>query len=142
MRAAKILALLAALGCAVWYLRDPPWLLTQSSGLRPPERTADGAVYRWSGGHASFFVPADARTVRIPLATTFDARGSSPMVVTVFVDDARTAGLVLTDDAWHEVTVPLPRKGSRRVRRIDVKTNVVREDNHGVKIGDVQPAGR
>lgn len=138
MRFAKILAFLAALGCALWYLRDPGWLIGQSSGLRPAERAADGAVYRWSGGHASFFVPSDGQVVRIPLATTFDARGAEPMVVTVFVDDTRAAGVVLTDETWHEATVVLPPKGSRRVRRIDIRTSVVRDDNHGVKIGEIR----
>jgi hypothetical protein len=135
MRTARILALLAALGCIVWHLRDPPWLIRQSSGLRPAERAADGAAYRWSGGHASFFVPSDGQVVRIPIATTFDARGADPMVVTFFVDDTRAARVMLTDDAWHEVPVVLPPKGSRRVRRIDIRTSVVRDDNHGVKIG-------
>lgn len=138
MRAAKALAILGALVCALWYLRDPAWLIGQTTGLRRPERAADGTVFRWSGGHASFFVAATERTVRIPVATTFDARGTSPMVVSVFVDDVRAARLLLTDDAWHDVTVELPPAGSRRVRRIDIRTSVVREDNHGVKIGEIR----
>jgi hypothetical protein len=138
MRTAKILALLAALGCGVWYLRDPPWLIGQTTGLRQPERAADGTVFRWSGGHASFFVPSTGRTIRIPVATTFDAGGTTPMVVSVFVDDLRAGRLLLTDEAWHDVTVVLPPGGSRRVRRIDIRTSVVREDNHGVKIGEIR----
>ena len=137
-RTAKILALLAVLGCAAWYLRDPPWLIDQTTGLRRPERAADGTVFRWSGGHASFFVPSAGRTIRIPVATTFDARGATPMVVSVFVDDVRAARLLLTDDAWHDVAVELPPPGSRRVRRIDIRTSVVREDNHGVKVGTIR----
>jgi hypothetical protein len=138
MRAAKILAILGVLVCALWYLRDPAWLLGQTTGLRRPERSADGSVFRWSGGHASFFVPSARRTVRIPVATTFDAGGSAPMVVSVFVDDVRAARVLLTDETWHDVTVELPPEGSRRVRRIDIRTSVVREDNHGVKIGEIR----
>jgi hypothetical protein len=136
-RTAGVLALVAALGCAVWYLRDPAWLIHQTTGLRAPQRAPDGTVFRWSGGHASFFVPSDAGAIRLPLATTFDAADSRPMVVTVFVDDKRASRILLTDEAWHTLTVPLPPRGSRRVRRIDIKTSVVRDDNHGVKVGEL-----
>ena len=142
MRGAKILALLAAVVCALWYLRDPAWLIGQTTGLRRPERAADGRVFRWSGGHASFFVPSAGGTVRIPVSTTFDARGADPMVVSVFVDDVRVARLLLTDEAWRDVTITLPPAGSRRVRRIDIRTSVVREDNHGIRMGEAQVSGR
>jgi hypothetical protein len=137
MRRAGIAAILVALACGFWYVRDPPWLVDQTTGLRAPERAADGSVFRWSGGHASFFVPADAGTIRIPLATTFDGRGTAPMVVTAYVDDARAGRVLLTDEAWQALTIPLPPRGSRRVRRIDIRTSVVREDNHGVKVGAI-----
>ena len=94
-------------------------------------------MFRWSGGHASFFVPAGAGTIRIPLATTFDARGNAPMVVTASVDDVRAGRVLLTDEAWQALTIALPPRGSRRVRRIDIRTSVVREDNHGVKVGRI-----
>ena len=42
------------------------------------------------------------------------------------------------DDAWRTLTVPLPPRGSRRVRRLDIRTSVVRDDNHGVKIGAIR----
>jgi hypothetical protein len=138
MRRAMVLALVAALAGTLWYLRDPAWLIDQTTGLRPAERAPDGSVFRWSGGHASFFVPSDATAIRIPLATTFDARGAAPMVVTVFVDDVRAGRVLLTDDRWQSLTIPLPPRGSRRVWRIDIRTSVVREDNHGVKLGEVQ----
>ena len=142
MRGAKILTLLAAVVCALWYLRDPAWLIGQTTGLRRPERAADGRVFRWSGGHASFFVPSAGGSVRIPVSTTFDARGAEPMVVSVFVDDVRAARLLLTDETWRDVTITLPPAGSRRVRRIDIRTSVVREDNHGVRVGEAQVLGR
>jgi hypothetical protein len=137
MRRMAIAAVLVALVCAAWYLRDPPWLIDQTAGLRPPERAADGTVFRWSGGHASFFVPAESGTIRIPLATTFDARGNAPMVVTACVDDALAGRVLLSDEAWQALTLALPPRGSRRVRRIDLRTSVVREDNHGVKVGAI-----
>lgn len=133
---------LLALGClvaaALWYLRDPAWVIDQTTGLRPWQRDADGRMIRWSGGHASFFVPANAGELRIPVSTTFDWRehdGGQPMLVTFTVDGRYAARVLLGDAAWREVVVPLPAPGSRRVRRVELRTNVTRADNHGVKIG-------
>jgi hypothetical protein len=135
-----IAALVLTLGGALWYLRDPAWLAGQTTGLRGWERGPDGTAYRWSGGHASFFVPADARQVRIPIATTFDPRaprGDDPMLVTFTIDDVRAGRALLDDTRVQDVIVTLPRRETRRVRRIDVRTNITREGNHGVKIGEV-----
>jgi hypothetical protein len=135
LRHAVLVAILVGCLGALAYLRDPPWLIDQTSGLRSWQQE-DGR-FRWSGGHASFFVPADARQVRIPVATTFDERGAEPMTVSLFVDDRRAAAILLTDDRWRDVILDMPPRGSRRVRRIDLRTNVTREDNHGVKIGEL-----
>lgn len=125
---------------ALWYLRDPAWLATQTTGLRAPERAPDGTTFRWSGGHASFFVPSDARHVRIPVSTIFDARmprGDESMMVTFTIDDVRAGRVLLSDPSIREVVLDLPPPGSRRVRRIDVRTSLTRDGNHGVKIGEV-----
>jgi len=130
----------AGLAAALWYLRDPSWLADQTTGLRGWERTADGNGHRWSGGHASFFVPADAHQVRIPVATTFDARepgGDRPMVVAFTIDDVRATRALLDDTSVHEVVLQMPPPGSRRLRRIDLRTSVTREGNRGVKVGAV-----
>ena len=130
----------AALVATLWYLRDPPWLAQQTTGLRGWERAADGSMHRWSGGHGSFFVPAEARQVRIPIATTFDARepgGDRPMVVTFTIDDERAARTLLDDTSPREAVLQMPPPGSRRVRRIDLRTSVTREGNRGVKVGTV-----
>lgn len=132
---------LAVLGVAVaslWYLRDPAWVIDQTTGLRSWQRESDGRLVRWSGGHASFFVPANAGEVRIPVSTTFDERepgGDRPMVVTFSIDDHRAVRVLLTDSAWREVVLALPQPAGRRVRRIDVRTSITRADNHGVRIG-------
>jgi hypothetical protein len=134
----RALTLLCAVAAALWYLRDPAWVIDQTTGLRPWQREADGRVVRWSGGHASFFVPADAGELRIPISTTFDERepgGDRPMLVTFTVDDRRAARVVLTDSSWQDVTFALPPPGGRRVRRVDIRTNITRGDNHGVRIG-------
>ena len=137
-RAALVLALVAAVGSALWYLRDPAWLIHQTTGLHAPERAPDGTVFRWAGRHASFFVPSDAGVIRVPIATTFDAADSRPMVVTVFVDEVRAARILLIDDAWRTLTIALPPRGSRRVRRIDIRTSVARDGNRGVRLGEIR----
>ena len=132
----------AVLGAAlVWglvYLHDPPWLINETSGLRGWEHRAGQPPYRWSGGHASFFVHSDASAVEFPVSTTFDEHDARPMMVTVSVDDKVAARLVISDGGWQRIRVPLPPRGSRRVRRIDVRTSVTRESNHGVRVGEVE----
>jgi hypothetical protein len=134
-----IAVLAAVLAAALWYLRDPPWLATQTTGLRGWEQGPDGA-HRWSSGHATFFVPAEARQVRIPVATTFDwrePRGGEPMMVSFTIDDVRAVRTVLHDESVREVVLQMPPPGSRRVRRVDLRTSVTREGNRGVKVGAV-----
>jgi hypothetical protein len=129
------IVLIAACIGALAYLRDPPWLIDQASGLRPWQQE-QGIRYRWSGGHASFFVPSAARQIHVPVATTFDGRGADPMVVNFFLDGRKAASVLLTDDRWTTVTIDMPPPGSRRVRRVDLRTSVTREDNHGVRLGE------
>jgi hypothetical protein len=136
-KAVTTLVLGMALAGALWYLRDPAWLQGMSSGLRPWEQS-EGRRYRWSGGHASFFVPSGATAIDMPIATTFTADDSRPMIVSVTIDDEPAGAIILRDPEWVTVHLPLPPPGSRRVRRIDVRTSITREDNHGVKIGEVQ----
>ena len=126
------------LGGALAYLRDPPWLIRMETGFRSWERTADGARARWTGGHASFFVPSNAAAIVIPIRTTFAAPSDAPVTVTVAIDDRAAQQLVLTDDLWHQVTLLLPPQASRRVRRIDIRVNRTRAGNRGVLVGEVQ----
>jgi hypothetical protein len=130
-------AAVAAVG-ALAYLRDPPWLITQTTGLHRWEQQPGTPRYRWSGGHASFFVRADAGAFDIPLSTTFDQHDDPPMMVTVSVDDETAARVVLTDAAWTRIRITLPPPGTRTVRRIDIRTNVTRDDNHGVRVGEIE----
>jgi len=135
-RVAAALTALALLAALV-YLRDPPWLIDMTTNIRPWQRDAAGVRFRWTGRLASFFVPSDAREIHIPVATTFDdSSGTKPMLVTFSVDGVRAARVILTDAAWHDVTIPMPPRGSRRVRRIDVRTEPVRSVNHGVELGE------
>ncbi len=137
-RAIAIVLALAAIAAALAALRDPAWLADRSSGLRRWEHPAGEPRYRWSTGHASFFVPADAGAFDLPVATTFDAGDDAPMLVSVSVDGDLAARAVLTDASWTRLHVVLPPRGSRRLRRIDLRTNVTRQDAYGVKVGELE----
>jgi hypothetical protein len=132
-----IAAALVVIG-TLWYLRDPAWLAEQTTGVRGWQTSADGKRYRWTGGHASFFVPSDASAVVVPIATTFQPGDDKPMLVTFSVDGKRAVRLLLTTSEWQRVTLPMPAPGSRKVRRVDVHTSPTREGNHGVQLGEVQ----
>lgn len=136
-RLAGALILIAALAGALAYLRDPPWLISVTSGMRPRETDASGRGYRWMGGHASLFVPSGARMISIPLRTSFDAPGDRPVTVSIAIDDVPVDRLVLPDAHWRLSTVRLPPRASRKVRRIDVRVDRTRDDNRGAAIGDV-----
>ena len=139
-RATRVIALGVAALAAVLvlgYLRDPPWLQHTTSGLRNWQTASDGTRFRWAGAHASFFVPADAGHVRLPLRTTFNRPGEWPIAVSITVDDRPAGRVVLADAAWHESLIRLPGPGGRRVRRIDVRSDRAREDNHAVQVGEI-----
>lgn len=138
-RAARRLAIVAVLlTAALWYLRDPAWIAGQTTGMWDWQEDSGGTRYRWANSHASFFVSSDASEARFRIATTFDDHGREPLLVTVSVDDVHAARLVLTDAAWHDVAITLPARGSRRERRIDVRTNGTREDNRAIRISEPQ----
>jgi hypothetical protein len=128
---------LAVICALLAYLRDPPWLTLVTSGLRPPQMDASGRRFRWSGGHASLFVPSNARLVSIPVRTTFDSPADPPVTVTITIDDRPADRLVLRDPEWRLSTIRMPPAGSRRVRRIDIRVDRTRDDNYGVAVGDV-----
>jgi len=119
------------------YLHDPPWLLSTTSGMRSWERDASGARMRWMGGHASFFVPADARSIEIPVRTTFERPDDWPIAVSVSIDDRPANRIVLTDAAWRRVVLIMPSRSSRRVRRIDLRMDRTRDDNRAAAVGEV-----
>ena len=122
---------------AAAYLRDPPWLLSTSSGMRGWETDTSGARVRWTGGHASFFVPADARAIELPLRTTFDHPDDWPITVSVAIDDRPADRIVLENGQWHQVVLVMPPRGTRRVRRIDIRADRTRDDNRGAALGEV-----
>lgn len=127
----------AALVATMVYLRDPPWLISVSSGMHGWETDPSGVRVRWTGGHASFFVPADARSIELPLRTAFDHPGDWPITVSVSIDDRPADRLVLEDSRWRRSVLIMPAPGTRKVRRIDIRTDRTRDDNRGAALGEV-----
>jgi hypothetical protein len=138
MRRVLWIVLAAAIACALAYLRDPPWLAQVESGFRGWETAPDGIRYRWTDGHASFFVPADATSLTMPIRTTFDAPEDPPVLVSLSIDDRAADELILRDPGWQVRRLRMPAPGRRRLRRIDVRIDRLRDGNRGVQLGDVQ----
>ncbi|HJR60043.1 MAG TPA: hypothetical protein VJ813_11610 [Vicinamibacterales bacterium] len=132
-RAAFLVAaviLLTALG----YLRDPPWLSNVTSGLSAWETDEAGVPYRWTRGHASFFVPADRRAVVLTMRSDKDAPTDWPITATLTIDDRPAEIITFRDEGWHDVRLRLPPRGNRDVRRIDVKLDRVRSRQRGIQL--------
>ena len=102
-RAAFVIAVIAAL----WWLRDPAWMATYRHGIH-----TDG----WTGGRASFFVPADRDSV------TFEVAGHDQFTMQVsFYIDGRLVDRFSLGDTWRAVTLPTGRFGtSLRHKRVDI----------------------
>lgn len=141
MNRGRIMATIVAIalvGASLWYLRDPAWLISYSSGLHPREVAEDGRSFRWTKGHASFFVPADAHRIMLPLRSLKESDADWAITAMVTIDDRVADRLTFRDQEWHELSLRLPPRGNRRVRRIDIKLDRVRSRLRGVQLGEVQ----
>jgi hypothetical protein len=131
-----------AVGSILAYLRDPAWLAHVESGFHGWRTGPDGVRYRWTTGHASFFVPSSAARLTIPVRVTFDQPGDQPVRVRIAVDDRPADEFELRDDRWTSRRIVLPAPGSRQRRRIDIRVDRLRADNRGVQLGDIALDGR
>ncbi len=125
---------------AAAYLHDPPWAGRITSGLRDWEVDDDGVRFRWTSGHASFFIPSSESTLGLRLRGAFPGRGGAPVVVRLAVDDRPLTAIALTDpEAWQAAMIPLPRRSSgRRYRRVDLWVDrTVGQYNLGVQLGEL-----
>jgi hypothetical protein len=133
-------AIVALLGAAAGYLYDPPWVGGTTMGFRTWETEGPGIRFRWTGGHATFYVPRDATLMTLPLRSQFGGPGDGPVSVSVSVDDRLLTDIVLDDpDAWVRSIVPLPRRATRRrFRRVDLRVSrTVGEPMFGVMVGEI-----
>jgi hypothetical protein len=136
-RVALLTGLLVAIAVLIW-LRDPSWLARMEYGFGAWEVDADGTRYRWTAGRASFFVPADASEVRVPLRVPVQP-GDWPVIVSVALDGRPVDRLSIATDDWRASRLRLPPRGSRRFRRIDIHVDRTQGDR-GVQVGEVQVA--
>lgn len=122
------------------YLRDPPWLIDVTSGFGALERDRGGRFFRWIGGRASFFVPAGARQVQIPVRALFLTSDRRPFLVRIDVNDRPVKRIALEDEGWREVAVQIPAGADRgrRVVRIDLHVDHTwSERSLGVQVGQI-----
>jgi hypothetical protein len=126
-RPTRAVVALVALIAALVYFHEPPWTEAVTSGLRPWEDKPPGTMYRWTDGRASFFVPASATAMTLPLRAVFPGPAGQPVTVDVRADDRWLATIELRDpDAWVRTRLPLGRRPSRRhFRRIDLRVSRV-----------------
>jgi hypothetical protein len=125
---------------ALWYLHDPPWAGDITSGLRHWTSDRRGTSYRWTNGHASFFVPADVSVMTLPVRSGIPRPDGRPVCVSVSVDDHWLLTQRLGDDPerWVGITVWMPAgRPARRFRRLDIRVDsVIPEFNLGVQLGE------
>ena len=138
----RLLAAIAAVAfvAALAYLHDPPWIGGVTSGLRPWEEDPPGTLFRWTAGRASFYVPATASSLIVPMRSVFPGPGGSPVQVQVR-DNGKLLGTVelSSPDAWARPSFQLTRSaGGRRFRRIDLRVSrVMPPFSLGVMTGEV-----
>jgi hypothetical protein len=124
----------ALLVAALAYLRDPPWLAQVTSGMGNWQTDSDGTRYRWTTGHASFFVPSATEFVSFRMRAPKQDPRDWPITATITIDDRRADIIKVNDEYWSVVRLRLPQRGGRKLRRIDVKLDRVRSENRGVQL--------
>ncbi|HEX2694156.1 MAG TPA: hypothetical protein VHP61_00260, partial [Acidobacteriota bacterium] len=89
----------------------------QDFGVYPPEKTADGREFRWTGKTAGLHVRSVGPEVRISLLASHPNIAESPVCVRVFftADLFRhrlpLGEIVLRENAWQEIAFNLPESG-------------------------------
>jgi hypothetical protein len=129
----------ALLGSMLAYLYDPPWAGGVTSGLRAWEENPPGTFFRWTTGRASFFVPASATTLVLPLLAVYPGPNGAPVTVEFRVDERFLASIELKDPRnWVRPELPLGRRRDRRsYRRVDLRVSrVIGESLFGVVTGE------
>jgi len=144
-RAVLAVSLVALLGGALSLLYDPPWIADTTAGLRPWEKDESGALYRWTTGRATFYIPSRTTIMTLPIRPT-PPMGAEPITIDVSVDDRLVGALALGDaqhpnmNAWIREEFLLPNERTwRRYRRVDLRVRrILGLFNLGVQLGPVE----
>ena len=91
-------------------------------GLYNWETDGVGVNYRWSGRDATVFLASDIDQVNVPLRAAAGFSGHSATVAIV-ADGQPVDTVVLKDDAWSQVAVPLQVSNNRKVHRLDLSVS-------------------
>jgi hypothetical protein len=135
---AALVVLVSAASLA--YLYDPPWIGDVTSGMRAWEEDPPGTRFRWTTGRGTFFIPAAATEMTLPLRAVFPGPNGGAVNVEVRADGKLVGTIDLTDPAaWVKTRLSLrPSEGRRRYRRIDLGVSrVVPPFTLGVMVGVV-----
>ena len=131
---------LLAAAMLLFVLRDPPWLGRVTSGLSPWMHEAGGTRFRWTTGHATFYVPVEHQAIEVPLRAYRFSPDFLPVTARLHVDGRLVEAIRLEDDTWRHVLVRvglLP--ATRRYRRIEVRVNrTYGRFFRGVKLGEIK----
>jgi hypothetical protein len=116
-----VIAVVAALA----YLRNPPWIEDVTSGMKPWDHDESGVLYRWTEGHASFYIPTNVQTMTLPLRSAVAGPDGAPVKVELRQDGALLGIIELTTpSAWIRPTMTLrPSKTRRPFQRIDLRVS-------------------
>lgn len=83
---------------------------------------ATGRRFRWTGAHATTFVPGAAQAVRIVLRALHTGPDGGPVVVDVALGGRPVRRVPLFDRRWVEVTLhPVPGRPAAALQRIDLR---------------------
>ena len=77
-----------------------------------------GTKYRWTRGNATIFLSGDTEQVSIPLRAAAGFSGQAA-TVTIQANGHTINTIVLEDDLWHQVVVPLNTDGHQNVHQLD-----------------------
>ena len=114
------------LGLLLLALSVPPRIAARTAGIDFTTITyglhdlEDNGVdrFRWTTGHATLFIDADAGAIELPLrAPLIDLTG--PMTVEIFLDERLAHRIELTAADWRRVHVQIP-PSDRRYRTLDL----------------------
>lgn len=124
VRRLSIVALIAVAGALV-YLRNPPWIEDVTSGMKPWDRDESGVLYRWTEGHASFYIPSNVETMTLPLRSAVPGPDGAPVRVELRQDGAILGSVeLIVPGAWTKHTFTLrPSKTRRPFQRIDLRVS-------------------